>query len=66
MVEGTQEYLNRKMKQVQDLIQEATEAKALGAPIITDGFNPQAGGAFVEIKLIINEIKLNEYRQIKK
>jgi len=66
MAEGTKEYLDRKMKQFQDIIQEATEAQALGAPIFTDGFNPQLGGAFIELKVIVNESKLNEFRNIKK
>jgi hypothetical protein len=66
MVESQGEYLQRKMKEIQDLIQEATEAQALGMPAVLDGFSAQAGGAFKEIKIIINEVKLNEYRKIKK
>ncbi len=66
MVEGTEEYLNRKMEKVQQIIEDATNAKALGAPAITDGFNPVYGGAFIEIKLVINETKYNEFLTIKK
>ncbi len=66
MAEGRDEYLNRKMKEVQDLIQEATMANALGTPAILDGFNPTAGGAIIEIKIVIMESKLNEFRQMKK
>jgi hypothetical protein len=58
MVESQGDYLTRKMKEIQDLIADATVAQALGMPQITDGFNPQIGGAFIEIKIPINEVIL--------
>lgn len=65
MVESAQEYLTRKMKSIQDLIQEATMAGSLGMPAVLDGFDPKIGGAFIEIKILINEVKLNEFRKMK-
>lgn len=65
MVESTQEYVIRKMTEVQNLIQEATEANAIMNPVITDGYDPTIG-ANISISIRINETKLNEYRKIKK
>lgn len=64
MVESIDDYLTRKMMEVQNLIQEATEAKAIMNPIVTDGFD-QAMGANISIQIRINESKLNEFRKLK-
>lgn len=64
MVESGDDYIVRKMMQVQNLIQEATEAKAIMNPVINDGFD-QAIGANISINIRINESKLNEYRKLK-
>ena len=64
MVESVDEYIIRKMQEVQNLIQEATEAKALGNPIINDQMD--AGGACILITIRINEPKLVEYRRLAK
>lgn len=64
MVESIDDYVVRKMMEVQNIIQEATEAKAIMNPVITDGFDP-AIGANISINIRINESKLNEYRKLK-
>ncbi len=65
MVESQGDYLDRKMMKIQEMIKEAKLAGALGMPAVLDGFNSIAGGAFIEIKIIINEPKLEAYRKIK-
>lgn len=64
MVESIDDYVVRKMMEVQNLIQEATEAKAIMNPVITDGYDT-AMGANISINIRINESKLNEYRKLK-
>lgn len=64
MVESIDDYVVRKMMEVQNLIQEATEAKAIMNPVITDGYDPSMG-ANISINIRINESKLNEYRKLK-
>jgi len=64
LVESIDDYVVRKMMEVQNIIQEATEAKAIMNPVITDGFDP-AIGANISINIRINESKLNEYRKLK-
>jgi hypothetical protein len=63
MPETIPDYIQRKMAEVQDLIQEATMAQALASPIITDSFDNSMQTSLITIKIIINEAKLNEYRE---
>ena len=62
--ETANEFVERKMREAQNVIQEATECGAIMNPITTDGYDPNPGG-IISINIRINEPKLAAYREKK-